>query len=206
MSVCVQVQCLTLANQIKEQTEPGLILLQERVVESRRKIADELRISPENALQEEGYNPDVELEQARQQLAAVRASLDFGGIESARESMDALAIDVSGSERFVESSLACIEGFAAHVDQAKKLHEQLTEGATQQNTTVEQARARFASSALIFQGELSDGAGVQRSNKTLDGLLSQGSDVFKECRPQLWTKRLRCTKTERYCRRRILLS
>ncbi len=141
-------RCGELANEIQEKTEPELDKLRGEIAEARRMLAARLNIEETQVLHEINYDPDEELQQARNQLESARAALNYGGVESAIESLEVLAIESSAARHLVDSTVLAVDEFDTHFDQRQSRHAILAERLPEIQNLIDRTQPKYAASAL----------------------------------------------------------
>lgn len=141
-------RCVELAQQVDRSVVASLDALEQRIHESRATIAAKLGIDSSAALREPQYDPDDDLEQARNQLQSARAALDYGGVESVLESLEFIAIESDQANRLIDSSLAAMKDFKTEFRARKDEFNSLVAQLPKYESLIDQARSQYAGSAL----------------------------------------------------------
>ena len=140
-----------LARQLTSDVAPALEQLSQRINEARTTVSTKLKIDQRHALHEQEYDPDVELNQARNQLTSARAAVDYGGVESAMESLEVLAIETSQADRLIEMTLTALTEFTPTHQQRANMLVRLKADSPAHAATVETIKSKWADSAMTFR-------------------------------------------------------
>jgi len=142
-----------LANLLSNDLHSRDLGLNKLIRDSRNQIAKELKIDVSKALSEEDYNPDRESEQAKKQLLAARSSLDYGGVESAMESIEEFEIEFEHAEKLVQMSVAALSEYETRSSEQNSVFESLRKRIPHAQATIQSIKDRYADSALTLRDE-----------------------------------------------------
>ena len=145
-------RCAELGNDIVSNVVPSLDELQQNIENARQQLARTLKIAKSVVLHEQDYDPDVELEQARKHLESARAALDFGGVESVMESLEALDIETASATNLIESSQAAVQEFESEFSNRIQTRDRLSQLLPGVEKLIDEANSRYAETALVFRG------------------------------------------------------
>lgn len=145
-----------LATEINQDVEPELNRLKERVARERNRIASKLQITEDAALHETNYDPDVRLVHADDQLVSAKAAIQYGGVESAVESLEVLTLEARQAEQLTDATLAALHDYDTdRADRDANLR-RLNLLLPERISFVEDRRERFAESALFLRPEYAE--------------------------------------------------
>ena len=168
-----------LANQIQDELKPALGELATNISNAREKLASQLGIPLQSALRESDYDPDVELNAAQRQLDAAKASLNYGGVESALESLEEMNIEAAQAQHLISASLKTLDEFPVihqqRIEETKSLEKAIEEKAE----WVRSFQSRFAPTAwelLDIEPEIRD----QKIAPTIETLLSKSRNLSEQ--------------------------
>ncbi|MCF7762671.1 MAG: hypothetical protein K9N62_03270 [Verrucomicrobia bacterium] len=95
------------------------------IASARKDLAGSLGKTPDAILREPGCDPSEHMATAREQLTAVKASLDRGGVDAARDGLEAVAELVREAESLVKSTRAAFEEHSATLRERQQRTESL---------------------------------------------------------------------------------
>ncbi len=143
-------RCVELAIEIRDMVAPSLVELGDKIAGGRTTVSDRLKIKIDNAMHESEFDPDVELEQAVVQLQSARAALNYGGVESAMESIDEVAREVGQGDVLVDATLRNLDSFAADFSATQDIFAEVDGSFPEYAGLLNRARSRFATSAFVL--------------------------------------------------------
>ena len=143
-------RAVELANEISQVVGPALDQLGQEIITARRSISERLQVNESKVLHEVDYDPDVELNQAREQLQSARAALDYGGVESAMESLEVLEIEKATASQLVASSIDAVNEFSDEHQSLISREAELVNVVPKIQSLIDERRSKYADSALIF--------------------------------------------------------
>ena len=141
-------RCVEIAQEIQQQVLPLLAQREQEISEARSQLADKLKLDASKVLCETQYNPDSEMEQAHKQLQSADASLDYGGVESAVESLETIDIVTANARELVEKSLAAADEFFVIDRENEDLQQSVAGRLPELQQLIATAAAKWAASAL----------------------------------------------------------
>ncbi len=147
------VRTLELATQINNEIAPSLAKLKKRIADGREEIGRSLGIPFSTAMTEDQYNPDEDWRQANQQLDSARAAINFGGVESAMESLQEFAVETGQVTHLVETSLLVLKEFETDHEQQCHVLETLNQETLDYENLIQTIKNRFANSAMILRDD-----------------------------------------------------
>ena len=171
---------LELGQRVDQELMPQHGKLLKRILSARDKISKTLNVGASQALNEEGYKPDAEADQAHKQLLAARASLDYGGVESAMESFEEFDIEMNHAGQLIENSLVALRDFDSTFSKRNSDFVALDKRIPEAKKSIDLIRSRYADSALVvrddeFVAGSWDDLEPEENDPTVD-------DIVKGCR------------------------
>ena len=172
---------LELAQQVEDEVIPAIENLRQAIAEGRNKISAALRIPVTTSLKEKQYDPDSDLAQSQQQFESAKAAINYGGVESAMESIEEVAIELGQGHRLVESSLLVLEQFAQQHVKQTKIHRDLSAVLADRESMIHSTQARYADTALRIRDE----SFIERYNELFDDSVSSVASLLENSRTLL---------------------
>jgi len=175
------VRTLELAQQVEEETLPAIEKLKQSIEDGRSRISTALQIPASTTLREKLYDPDLELAQAQKQLQSAKAAINYGGVESAMESIEESAIELDQGHLLVESSLTVVKQFAGQHAEQNKNHQQLCLELADRETMIQSTQARYSDTAL----QIRDESFIEKYNQRFDDQAPTAESLFNNCQSAL---------------------
>ena len=179
---------LELAQQVEDEVLPAIENLRQSIAEGRNKISMTLKIPVTTSLKEAQYDPDLDLSQAQQQFESAKAAINYGGVESAMESIEEVSIELGQGHQLVDSSLFVMEQFVDQHSRQTKTHQDLSSTLADRESLIDSTQARYADTALKIRDE----SFIQQNNDLFDdqvptvvSLLENSHSLLKNLDPSL---------------------
>lgn len=138
---------------VVSQLHPRLDTIVERIATARKQIAKSLEIDETKSLREQHYDPDLEVKQAREQLNSAKAALDYGGVESAMESLEVFHLEANHADKLVETSLKCLQVFKSEFSNRSQNHASLISDLPRHDDLIGGIKSKYAATALVIRNE-----------------------------------------------------
>ncbi|MCA9150641.1 MAG: hypothetical protein KDA92_15120, partial [Planctomycetales bacterium] len=139
--------CAQIAHELQSRDEPAVEQLAAAITDARRQIGQVLKRPEHETLREADAQPDDQVQAARDQLAAARAALQYGGEEAAATAAAALQAAVQQGHEIVDRSLTVLREFSTWQRDAQQRWQQVQHRLHEISTRADETMGQFEPSA-----------------------------------------------------------
>lgn len=145
-------EAIALATRIREELYPQGEALRTRIVDARKKLAQQLSLAESAVLHEVDRSPDEHWSTAGKSLEAAGVSISLGQIAAARAAVDVMLAEVAQADQVLEASAMAAQSFAKDKQTASANLKRLTNRLPQVQSAVNDARRQYVISTLNLRG------------------------------------------------------